>query len=171
MIFRNYFYTVIGAVMLCCSPPVCTFGKVVFLFGLVLASDPNLEQDLGPEWVARSGFEINPTRSTSHWLFFLHISDLHAGSAERRLDEVDDDDLELNRVVDKTFPALAAEEIFAAFRSGAHHDAVWRCSNGTCYKVHRFVLAMGSPFLRYQYTVDINPVIVGFQGFSAIRVL
>ncbi len=62
----------------------------------------------------------------------------------------EDDDLELNRVVDKTFPALAAEEIFAAFRSGAYHDAVWRCSNGgNCYKVHRFVLAMGSPFLRY----------------------
>jgi hypothetical protein len=61
----------------------------------------------------------------------------------------DDDDLELNRVVDKTFPALAAEEIFAAFRSGAYHDAVWRCNNGTCFKVHRFVLAMGSPFLRY----------------------
>ena len=86
------------------------------------------------------------------------------------MDEVDDDDLELNRVVDKTFPALAAEEIFAAFRSGAYHDAVWRCSNGgSCYKVHRFVLAMGSPFLRYQYTVDISHVIVGFWGFSLFK--
>jgi hypothetical protein len=28
------------------------------------------------------------------------------------------------------------------------------------------VLAMGSPFLRYQYTVDISHVIVGFWGFS-----
>ncbi len=132
--------------MLCCSPSLCSFWESSFFIWLSFTSDPNLEQDLNPELAARSRSDINPTRSTSH-CFFVHILDLHAGSAERRIE--DDDDLELNRVVDKTFPALAAEEIFAAFRSGAYHDAVWRCSNGSCFKVHRFVLAMGSPFLRY----------------------
>jgi hypothetical protein len=88
------------------------------------------------------------------------ITDLHPPPEETAVNDDndnnddDDDDGFLNRVVDKTFPALIQAEIFAALRTSsaaaaaAYHDAVWRCGSGAAYRAHRLVLAMGSPFLR-----------------------
>lgn len=52
----------------------------------------------------------------------------------------------LNRVADRTFPALLAEELVAQYRTASRYDAVWKCQDGR-YKVHRLVLAACSPFL------------------------
>jgi len=53
----------------------------------------------------------------------------------------------VNRVADKTYPAIVQEEILHEYRTASRYDAIWKCNEGR-YKVHRFVLALASPFLR-----------------------
>jgi len=67
----------------------------------------------------------------------------------------------VNRVADKTYPAIVQEEILHEYRTASRYDAIWKC-NGGRYKVHRFVLALASPFLREilsSQTDDLKPVI------------
>ena len=78
-----------------------------------------------------------------------YFSDLHpAVGPEEKPDDTKNNNI---RVVDKKYPALVQAEIFGAFCGAPNataHDAVWRCGNGGVFKVHRLVLAMGSPVLR-----------------------
>ena len=58
-----------------------------------------------------------------------------------------DPDATLNRVTDKSFPAVVEEEIVSSLRQGLGFDAVWKCEGAT-YKVHRLILAASSLYLK-----------------------
>merc|ERR1712228_380699 len=47
----------------------------------------------------------------------------------------------VNKVSDRSFPAVIQEEILDSFKTGFGHDTVWKCEGG-CYLAHKFVLAM-----------------------------
>merc|ERR1719499_1155874 len=67
----------------------------------------------------------------------------------------------VNRVADKTYPAIVQEEILHEYRTASRYDAIWKCNEGR-YKVHKFILAMASPFLRdllSLQTDELKPVI------------
>ena len=68
--------------------------------------------------------------------------DLHPATQQ---DE--DTDTVINRVTDRTFPAVVQEEIFNDYKMGGGYDAVWMCEGGR-YRVHKLILAMSSAFLR-----------------------
>ena len=54
----------------------------------------------------------------------------------------------INKVTDKTFPAIVLEEILDSFRLCTGTDAVWQCGDGVNYRVHRVILALNSSLLK-----------------------
>ena len=58
-----------------------------------------------------------------------------------------------------TFPDNIKNEIYLAFFSAQGWDATWKCED-SLFKVHKFVLALFSPYLR----VSISTQIIGRRG-------